>query len=318
MLPKITKTYKFPFGTKIKNVDCIISDISEEEISGTIKLAPAPLTLTTSQSILSTSIKIVEGSNTRDIGIYPNKWFNYEIKCGLDKGIRTVFVIFHVYPIRFNPSDNKILEINSADLKIDYEKGENSVNIENKYDLVIITPKIFVDSVLPLKTHKENMGISTNITTTESIYSKYLFKGRDRPERIKLFIKDAIEEWDTTYVLLIGARNHQFFRFYLPVRYSNLEDRSGWNETYVSDLYYADIYKGAGEFEDWDSNGNGIFGEWTWYWKPEWNWWSNDIKEKDVIDLVPDVYIGRLACKNNIEVINAVDKIIRYETKPYY
>jgi len=317
MIPKITKTYKFPFGTKIKNVDCIISGISEEKISGTIKLAPEHQPLTSFQNTLSTSKKVDEDIHPQDLGIYPDKWFDYEIKCGLDKGERTIFVIFHVYPIRYDPSENKILEIKKADLKIYYDAEENPVYKENKYDLVIITPKTFVDSVLPLKIHKEKMGISTNITTIESIYKQYFSKGRDKPEKIKLFIKDAIEEWGITYVLLVGARNHQFFRFYIPVRYSNLEDRSGWNETYISDLYYADIYKGTGEFEDWDSNGNGIFGEWTWYWKPEWNWWSNDIKEKDVIDLVPDVYIGRLACKNVLEVITAVDKIIRYETKSY-
>ena len=316
MIPVFSKTFKFPFGTKIKDVDCVISGITEEEITGTIKLAPEPQTLTTFKNTIESSGNL-EQVNHQDIGIYPEKWFNYEIKCGLDKGERTIFVIFHVFPIRYKQSENKILEIKNIDIKIDYEKEEISSVKNNQYDLVIITPKFFVDSVLPLKNHKEKMGISTNIVTIESIYKQYFLKGRDRPEKIKLFIKDAIEDWGITYVLLVGARNHQFFRYFIPVRFSNLEDRSGWNETYVSDLYYADIYKGTGEFEDWDSNGNGIFGEWTWYWKPEWNWWSNDIKEKDVLDLVPDVYIGRLACKNILEVITSVDKIIKYETKSY-
>jgi len=31
-LPVFSKTYKFPFGTKIKDVDCVISGITEKEI----------------------------------------------------------------------------------------------------------------------------------------------------------------------------------------------------------------------------------------------------------------------------------------------
>ena len=167
IMPVFTKTYKFPFGTKIKNVDCIITGISEEKISGPIRLAPEPQTLTSYQKTIATSKKVEEEINQQDLGIYPDKWFDYEIKCGLDRGKRTVFVIFQVYPIRYAPSENKILEIKRADLKIDYDKEENVINKENKYDLVIITPKTFYDSVLPLKIHKEKMGISTNITTIE-------------------------------------------------------------------------------------------------------------------------------------------------------
>ena len=140
---------------------------------------------------MSTYNKVGEDITHQDLGVYPDKWYDYEIKCGLDKGERTVFVIFRVYPIRYLLSENKILKIKGADLKIDYENEENSLQKNNKYDLVIIAPKAFVNSVLPLKEHKEKMGISTNITTVESIYIKYFLKGRDRPEKIKLFIKKA-------------------------------------------------------------------------------------------------------------------------------
>ncbi|KAA0001225.1 MAG: peptidase C25, partial [Thermoplasmata archaeon] len=74
-----------------------------------------------------------------------------------------------------------------------------------------------------------------------------------------------------------------------------------------SDLYFADIYKYEGNnitFDDWDSNGNGIYAEWWMY-------------GKDILDMYPDVYVGRLPCRNKFEVDIMVKKIITYETTTY-
>ena len=146
------------------------------------------------------------------------------------------------------------------------------------------------------------------------------YRGRDRPEDIKLFIKDAIESWNTKYVLLMGGRQGLGARWYVPVRYSHTFDRSYWNETsFASDLYYADVYRynettQEYEFEDWDSNGNGVFGEWTFIWDGIW-WYDED--KKDTLDLYPDVYVGRLACNNILEVRTVVNKIKKYENSAY-
>ena len=63
----------------------------------------------------------------------------------------------------------------------------------------------------------------------------------------------------------------------------------------ITDLYYADIYKEGGEFEDWDPNDDGIFAA-----------WGLEGVENDTIDLAPDVCVGRLACRNTKEVRNVV------------
>jgi len=95
--------------------------------------------------------------------------------------------------------------------------------------------------------------------------------------------------------------------WYVPVRYTNLYDDGGiYDPGYISDLYYADICKVVDNetvFDDWDSNGNGVFAEWKGF-------------NKDMIDHYPDVYVGRLACRNNFEVKIMVDKIIKYENSP--
>ena len=88
--------------------------------------------------------------------------------------------------------------------------------------------------------------------------------------------------------------------WYVPVRYTNLDVGSYDDPGFISDLYYADLYKEGGVFEDWDSNDNGIFSEWIGF-------------RKDECDLSPDVFVGRLACRNTNEVRTMVEKIITYE-----
>ena len=96
----------------------------------------------------------------------------------------------------------------------------------------------------------------------------------------------------------------QRFDWYVPVRYSHLDDGSGYECSFISDLYYADIYDGGGNFSNWDSNDNGVFAEWKG-------------ANKDIIDMYPDVCLGRLPCRNTFEVKLMVDKIITYETTTY-
>jgi hypothetical protein len=171
-------------------------------------------------------------------------------------------------------------------------------------DMVIIAPEIFSESLQPLITHKNNHGVKTFLKTTEDIYREYT--GRDDAEKIKFFIKDAIESNNIKYVLLLGGRQGQGFKWFVPCRYSNVDD--GFvDKQFISDLYFADIYKENGEFEDWDSNGNGIFAE----------WYSDHPLASDIMDLKPDVAVGRLPCRNENEVTSIVEKIIEYENNTY-
>ncbi|MCX6667767.1 MAG: C25 family cysteine peptidase [Euryarchaeota archaeon] len=315
ILPSHTETFTFPLGTKIKNVECVIpSDITKEIISKKIEPAPKPVL-----SIYIDKAKISNNSVEKEIvedssiytssNLYPDKWYDYNIGCGLDKGQHVIFLTVQTYPVRYSPAENTIYYTNDVDVKITFEKPTNSVKFADTYDMVIIAPKKFSAKLQPLIKHKNDIGVSTILKTTEDIYANY--KGRDEPEQIKYFIKDAIENWGVKYVLLVGGMKGQRNSWYVPVRYVNLEDIDWvYNETsYISDLYYADVYKynessGGYEFDNWDSNGNGIFAEWK----------SGSHFPQDTLDLHPDVIVGRLACRNTYEVGTVVKKIIKYET----
>jgi hypothetical protein len=176
---------------------------------------------------------------------------------------------------------------------------------QTEYDMVIVAPEMFSDSLQPLITHKNSYGVDTFLKTTEEIYDAN--EGRDSAERVKYFIKDAIEQYNIRYVLLVGGMKLGSFDWLVPVRYSHLEDGFGY-DTFLTDLYFADIYKNNGtEFDDWDSNGNGVFAEWS----------SESSSPEDVLDLQPDVAVGRLPCRSINEVKIVVKKIISYETTAY-
>ena len=171
------------------------------------------------------------------------------------------------------------------------------------YSLLIITPTVFKNALQPLVDHKQAMGMKTKLVTLDEVYRQMFWQGRDNAEKVKYFIKTAMEQWGIRYVLLVGGRSSQIApTWYCPVRYVNMVD--DWDVEVLSDLYFADIYDAQGNFSSWDSNHNGIYGE----------WYPNQTAQDINIDFIPDVAVGRLPCRNIQEVRTMIKKIITYET----
>ena len=190
------------------------------------------------------------------------------------------------------------------------------VHIDENYDLIIITPTSFEDELQPLIEHKEQHAVAAKIVTLEEIYNSEYFpvEGRDDAEQIKYFIRNAIESWDTSYVMLVGGKEE------MPVRYSVIQFNScikyKWDflfpdicsvnlNEFITDLYYADIYDENGSYCSWDSNNNSVFGE------------IGLDGAIDEVDLYPDIYVGRVLCQTSIEVETVVNKIIDYENNVF-
>ena len=90
----------------------------------------------------------------------------------------------------------------------------------------------------------------------------------------------------------------------MPMRITDIDM---WEQIGIpTDLYYADIYDENMSFCSWDSDNDGKFGEYN---------WEND--EYDFVDLYADIKVGRIPCKNNLELKTAIGKIIYYETQTY-
>jgi len=304
VLPVIVKTYTFPLGTLIENVQCLPNEIHTQKISTNIEYAYTPIPKIADYTVKKTieDPKIYSSS-----AWYPQSWFSYNVGVGLNGKDHVVYLTVHFYPVQYSPAQNLIQYTTKANVLIDFVKPKHQPMFTDVYDLVIIAPKSYSRSLQPLVEHKEAMGVTTKLMTTEEIYQD--FDGRDEAEQIKYFIQYAIEEWDTSYVLLFGGmKGQRYWSWQVPMRYSNLDDASDWETTYLSDLYFADVYKYSGclgyEFDDWDSNGNDIFAEWN----------TDNV---DVLDMFPDVYVGRLPVRYRFQVKDIVDRIINYETTAY-
>jgi len=327
VLPKIVKVIELPFGVTNVVVDVNIENIKETEIQNEVRPAPQHIILSSAQyniPVKSEKNEEIYSSETP----YPYQSYKYRVVCGLNgEKKRVTKVIVEIYPVKYSPKLEKLFIAEDSEIKITYDKPEISpFSANDKYDMVIIGPRKFKFFINRLVKHKNNVGIKTYFKTTESIYKDY--DGVDKPEEIKRFIQYAIEENDIDYVLLIGGLNSYIYGnpredanygakdWYVPVRYQNffddpehpLSSEKIHDPGVISDLYYADIYKEGGLFEDWDSNDDGVIGAWN-HPDPE--------IENDTIDMMPDVTVGRLACRNIIELKNVIDKIINYEKTSY-
>ena len=297
VLPVITKIFTFPFGSRIISVDVSFSEIKEEMLSRKVTPGSRPVTSIAGFQLDSEPMKDITIYNSPEL--YPSSNYSYSITAGLYGEEHVILLAVQCYPIRYSPSQNKIYYSKNFEIDIIYEEPSNPIEFPDEYDLVIIAPETFSDTLQHLVEHKNSYGIDTVMKTVEDIYNEY--NGRDKPEQIKYFIKDAVETWGIDYVLIVGGMNGQRFDWHVPVRYSLLND--GYESSFISDLYYSDIYKiidNKTVFDDWDSNGNSIFAEWN-------------EQGMDILDLTPDDHIGRLPCRYDFEVKIMVDKIINYE-----
>ena len=301
-IPVIKRIFTFPFGTKISNVDVVFSDINEMSLSKKIKPSPEPSIPGVIQFVTQSTM---DETIYNSANLYPESWFIYDIGSGLIDGKHKVILNVQVFPVRYSPLENKILYAPEGEIKISYEEPKEPLLTSNDaYDLLIISANQFYGAMEEYVEHKESHGIRTKmVLLDDAIFqaNDFPITGRDNAEKVKYYIKNAIEEWGIKYVLLVGGRKPGLQeRWHFPVRYIHVF----WADEYfyMSDLYFADIYDGEGQFSSWDTDENDVFGE-----------WGRMGSLKDEMDLYPDVYIGRWAVQNKLEVKLMIHKSIDYE-----
>jgi len=300
MLPSYIHTFTYPFGTQIKSVSCTPNNIQQQTITKDIMPTPEAVSAGYDMGIKKTQTSTDYGTDP-----YPNTWYEYDVGCGLDGQDRCIFVKVQVFPVQYHPAEKMIEWSSDIDIVVEYEEPTEPAGFRDEYMLVVLAPSEYTGELSSLISHKINRGISTKLVTLTEVYGGNYFPatGRDNQEKIKYFIKNAIESWNTLYVLLVGGIAK------LPARETHVYfDEGEDDEVFISELYYADIYDGASGFCSWDSNENDVFGEYDW--GPSHNY--------DDVDLYPDVYIGRLACVSGTEVTTCVNKIKTYENDEAY
>jgi len=195
--------------------------------------------------------------------------------------------------------DKELMEAQQA--KETINTSADTIKPEGSCDLIIITPFEFAALLMPLKDHKNNTGIVTKIITLEDIYSNY--QGRDEAEKVKYCLADYKKASNIKYAMLVGDSDK------FPIRFTKTDratEAAYDTAFYGTDLYYADLFKPDGSFDDWDSNKNDFFGELA----------GESITgplNVDKVDLTPDIAVGRTPVSTADEVERYVRKIIAYE-----
>ncbi len=289
-LPKISKTIQLPFGSHIESIS--YASKQTESISIDTNILPVAYPTPTNPNLqvrkLEADKQIYDSTMP-----YPENQVESKISAGIIQDSLCNILTISWYPIQYIPQDNTILFCDEISIDITYAQGTSRIQSSNQNSLVIIGPDEFAGEAQRLVNHKNNLGLSTVFTSLESIYQEY--EGRDTAEQVKYYLYDTAKNQGTTYALLLGNVDKT------PMREAAI--RFYHDDAIITDLYYADVFTSDGSFSSWDSNDDDKFSEYNW-----------DDGLIDIVDLYPDIHVGRIPCRTNKEVKRIIDKIISYET----
>jgi hypothetical protein len=171
--------------------------------------------------------------------------------------------------------------------------------------LLIVAPKDFRDALKVYSEYKQK-SLPTEVVVLEDVLKST--DGVDDPERLKRFLYEAWRKRDLGYVLLVGDVD------VMPVRYMVLDrnTEAAFNYAfYPSDLYYADLARQDGSFDDWNARKDGFhagyFGE------VRGEHFKKDPINYDEIDYRPEIAVGRWPVSTPDEVKVVAAKSMAYE-----
>lgn len=161
------------------------------------------------------------------------------------------------------------------------------------YEYVVITSQNLAPYFKRLVDWKRQKGLSAGIVTIQDILSDVSITKdevsnlSDDAGKLRQYLKLAYGK-GTRYVLLGGRRE------FVPIRYGTGRIGEKGNKVQIpSDLYFSDLNG------NWNKNGDSYLGE-----------------ESDDLDYNPELYIGRLLCRDGQEINNYIDKLLLYEQNP--
>jgi hypothetical protein len=172
--------------------------------------------------------------------------------------------------------------------------------------LVIVAPKAYERALAAFVAHKKKL-LPTELVALETALKASA--GRDDAEKLKRYLYDQWKNHDLGYVLLVGDGTA------LPVRYfacNNGDPKICLYGFAPADLYYADLARRDGSFDDWNGARDG----------PHADYYGTMMQRDtdtvalnyDRLDYRPEVAVGRWPVRSSDEVAAVAAKSIRYES----
>lgn len=171
--------------------------------------------------------------------------------------------------------------------------------------MVIVAPDRFHKHLAHFRAYRAKQR-PTELVSLESILNHT--EGVDDPERLKRWLYRAWKERAVRYVLLVGDAD------ILPVRYMVLDRVTPAAFDYAfypSDLYYADVARRDGGFDDWNARKDGFHASYFGEVRGEKN--KSDPINFDRIDYRPELAVGRWPVGSEHEVAILTEKTMAYE-----
>jgi uncharacterized membrane protein len=246
---------------------------------------------------------LYEGETYGSSSLYPTRELEFMVTTGRgDNGDIVAHVFARVFPVRYNPVTGQLVLLEAGELVVKYTPPEvnpfSRRDSNETYDVLVLCPLEFYNESLRYKNHREAMGWRVKVVSLDNVYDDSIINtssGRDDQERIKYFIKGAIEKWGIEHLLVMGDIDK------FPIRKVRIEDIDGTNTP--TDHYFSDIYKqGTLNLSDWNSDGDAYWGE-----------SRNGAANADNCDMDPDVHVGRLPASTEQELRNMINKTIMYD-----
>jgi hypothetical protein len=173
--------------------------------------------------------------------------------------------------------------------------------------LVIIAPRRFEAELKPFVEYRRH-SVPVEVAILETVLAEN--PGVDDPEKLKRFLYTAWQRRKVRYVLLVGDAT------VLPVRYMVLDrvtPAAFDTAFYPSDLYYGDVARADGSFEDWNGRKDGFHAQYFGEVHGEKN--KQDPINFDRVHYIPTLAVGRWPVSSPGEVTTLVDKTIAFEER---
>lgn len=231
-----------------------------------------------------------------------------------------------VYPVRWNPASGNVEVAENLQLRVTTEYTDENYQVRTRSrqsedrtraiventvvnpemvqasgaaivpgrdlvygEYVVIATPAYASYAQTFADWKTRKGIPTSVYTTTWIQTQYTCQ--DLQQEIRAFLTDCRDE-GVEYVLIWGDDN--------IIAGRDAKISAGGNTEYPPvDLYWADINDTAPGYDLWNSNGNGIWGEWG--------------SGGDNVDYHPDLFTGRASVNSTGEAQLFIDKVLAYE-----
>ena len=185
--------------------------------------------------------------------------------------------------------------------------AENNAGGQSPNGLVVISPRSF-QGVLKEFVEWKNSLLPTTWVALEEILAKS--PGADDPEKLKRWLFSTWQTRRTRYALLVGDVD------VLPVRYMVLDRNTAAAFNYAfypSDLYYADLTKSDGSFDDWNARRDDYHAGYIGEVRGEAN--KGDPINYDQVDYLPELAVGRWPVSTAEDVSRIAGKTVAWERR---